>query len=221
MKQLKYNLSTADESAEIYIYDAIGQNPWSEGVTPKDVADLMKKFKDVKTITVRINSPGGNAFDGQAIYTMLHTSDKKIAVKIDGLAASAAATIAMAGDDIEIAEGAELMIHRAMGGVFGYAPDLRKEADLLDQVSGDIAGIYAARTGQPLETIMDLMEAETWMNADDAKQAGFVTKVTKAKKVAACFDLAKWNYKHAPMPVEKTQKQIFKERIAALRGQAV
>jgi ATP-dependent Clp protease protease subunit len=198
MKPVRLVLNKAAETADLYIYEAIGADFWGEGVTPQSVADAIKTAKDAKIINVRINSPGGDVFDGQAIYNLLNTSGKRIVVHVDGLAASAASVIAMAGDDIFIAAGADLMIHRAWGMEIGFSEELRKTADLLDQLSDQISDIYAARTGLSKEEVSDLMQEETWMTAEKAVDLGFATAVTAAKKAAASVDPGRFKYKNIP-----------------------
>jgi ATP-dependent Clp protease, protease subunit len=220
--KLKWNLSKDEAEGELLVYDTIGTMFGYDGVGPKDIADALKKMKNAKVVNVRINSPGGNVYDGMAIYSLLNQAKQKIVEKVDGLAASAASVIAMAGDDIEMAAGSQMMIHRAMMGVMGYSDDLRKEADLLDKTSSQIAEVYANRTGQPVAKVLDMMQAETWMTPEEACQLGFANSVVEAKRMAACFDLLKWNYKHPPKLAaiipNTAVRDAYKAKIAALKG---
>ncbi|MEI9804084.1 MAG: head maturation protease, ClpP-related [Pseudolabrys sp.] len=178
-------IARADETAELYIYGAIGGDWFGEGITAKQVADDLKALGKVKSIDVRINSEGGNVFDGKAIYSLLVENKADINVKIDGLAASAASFIAMAGNKIEIAEGAFVMIHDAYGVSFGRAEDMRKYADLLDTVNETIREVYSARTKQTDKQINTWMKDETWFTAKEAVANGFADKMTENLKVAA------------------------------------
>lgn len=161
-------------TAEIFIYDVIGG--WFYGVDAaslvRDLADL-----DVDEITVRVNSPGGAAFDGIAIMNALHRHKARIIATVDGLAASAASVIIQAADEVVMGRGSELMIHDASNYAWGNAADLRNEADSLDKLSGAIAGIYAERAGGTPEEWRTAMLAETWYTAEEAVTAGLADRV--------------------------------------------
>lgn len=176
----------AADAGEIYLYGDIGGGGWfSSGISADQFRRDLKALGDVKTIDLRINSDGGDVFDGQAMYSLLVAHPAQITVHVDGLAASAASFVAMAGNNIRIAEGAFMMIHDAWGLGVGNAADLRKTADLLDAVTGVIADVYAARTGRDVAGIRELMAAETWMNGAEAVKAGFADVVVENLKVAA------------------------------------
>lgn len=170
-------IARSKDRGEIYIYGGIGQSMWGEGVSAKMFADDLKKLGAVTTIDVRINSEGGDVFDGKAIYTLLNEHPARIVVHIDGLAASAASFIAMAGDEIQISEGAFVMIHEAAGGCFGRAKDMVAYADLLEAANASIVDTYVARTKNDADTIKKWMADETWMNGKEAKERGFADKV--------------------------------------------
>lgn len=153
--------------AEVFIYDEIGG--W--GVLAADfVRDL--QAIDASTVNVRISSPGGSVFEALAIYASLKNFEAKINCIIDGLCASAATVIAMAGDEITTAPGSMWMVHDALGAVYGNAADMQQMADLLDKTSQNIADIYAARAGGTADGWRATMQAETWYNADEAVAAG-------------------------------------------------
>lgn len=171
----------ADASGEILLYDVIGADWFGEGVSAKAFADAVIALGDVKTLTVRINSPGGSVFDGQAIYTTLTKHPAKKIVEIDGLAASAASFVAMAGDEIRMAEIGSFMIHLAMGFTIGNRLDHEKEAAVLSHLDQTIAATYAARTGKDAAYFLDLMGKETWMSAEEAKSHGLITAILPAK----------------------------------------
>lgn len=180
------------ETLEIDVYDIIGDSWYYDSVSAKSVRALLKANKTASTIKLRINSEGGDVFDGWAIYNLLCEHPARVEADIDALAASSASVVAMAADEIRIASNAFVMIHNAWGGYRGEADDLRRWADVLEKMSGQAADIYTARTGQAREKIVELMNAETWMTAAEAKALGFVDKVmplktasTGAKKAAA------------------------------------
>ena len=198
--------------AEILIYDEIDPF-WGTGA--KEFAAGLKELGEVTTIHVRINSPGGDVFDGVAIYNLLAQHAAKVIVHVDGLAASIASVIAMAGDEIHLAENALMMIHDPWGSIGGSATEMRAMADLLDTVAATIVTTYAARTGRDAEDIRALMAAETWMDAAEALDQGFADLVTEAKRMAAKFDPKAFGFKNTPddasgppAPPEETTGQV-------------
>lgn len=197
-------IRAAKDDAEIMIYDTIGQDFWGDGVTAKGFDKELKALGGPKKITVRINSGGGDVFDGVAIYNTLARHSARKVVHVDGLAASAASVIAMAGDEIRMGHGTFLMIHNAWSFAIGNAAEMRRAADLLDSVSGQLASIYVQRTGKPVAKVKAMMDAETWMDADTAIAEGFAdARSGDSVMMAASIDLAR-----------------FRNLPAALRGQA-
>lgn len=172
------------DRGEIYLYGAIGADWFGDGISAKVFADDLKKLGAVSTIDVRINSEGGDVFAGKAMYSLLKEHKAKVIVHVDGLAASAASFIAMAGDEIEIDEGAFVMIHDAYGGARGRAKDLRDYADLLDSVNATIVDTYVARTKNDAATIKKWMDEETWMAGKDAVARGFADRLSGGKAKA-------------------------------------
>ena len=156
-----------------------GKSLFGEGATPAMVADALKG--DFKNVEVHLNSPGGDAFAGVSIYNLLKNSSKPVNVIVDGMAASAASIVAMAGDTITMATGSVMMIHEAMSMAFGNAGDMTKMADTLATVTSGIADIYVAKTGLPKEDILQMQNVETWLTADEAVAKGFATTVSKDK----------------------------------------
>ena len=193
----------AGQVAKVYIYDEIG---WF-GVTADDFV------KDLNAVTageieLHLNSPGGDAFQGIAIYNALRNHQAKITVRVDGLAASAASFIAQAGERVVIEKTAQMMIHDAAGLVIGNASDMREMADLLDKMSDNIASIYADRSGGGLGMWRDRMRAESWYSADEAVKAGLADEVAGGDESRQApdnkWDLSIFNYagrEHAPAPV--------------------
>lgn len=181
-----YRVIAAAGAATIYIYGPIGATMWSDdGVTAGRFRQDLAALGTVNKIDVRINSEGGDVFEGQAIYTLLVQHKATVNVFIDGLAASAASFIAMAGNTINIAEGAMIMIHNAAAFCCGGADDMRRMADLLETVNGAIQSIYAARTNNSIADLKAWMDAETWMAGPDAVARGFADKIVPNLAVAA------------------------------------
>lgn len=205
------------DQAEILIYDEIGASFWGEGVSAKQfVKDLAGL--EASQITVRINSAGGDVFDGLAIYNALRRHDASIVTQIDSLAASIASIIALAGEDVRMADNAFFMIHDPSGIEWGTAEDMRKMADLLDKVGGSLANVYADKTGKPVAEIQDWMKAETWFDGEEAKAAGFVDALFKGKKIEARADLSAFH--RIPEALRPSQEPEPHEPPAAAGGPA-
>lgn len=190
------------DQADILIYGEIGGGWFSdpeETVTAKGFAADLKALGKVKNLNIYINSPGGAVFEGQAIYSQLkrHTAHKT--VHIDGLAASIASVIAMAGDTVIMPDNALMMIHRACGICVGDAGDLRKVADALEKAEAGIIAAYAQKTGKPFDELLALMAEETWMTAADALALGFADQAAPAIPMTACATPeALARFKHPP-----------------------
>ncbi len=181
------------DNTDVFVYDEIG---WF-GVGAKE---FMAELVDIDTdkITLHLNSPGGEVFDGMAIYSTLRQHPATVHVIIDSLAASIASVIAMAGDTIEIAPSAMMMVHDGLGLAVGNAGDHREMADLLDKVSDNIAGVYAARTGGTSAEWRSTMISEKWFTATEAVEAGLADSIldldaattNEPAEVAADFDIS-------------------------------
>jgi ATP-dependent Clp protease protease subunit len=169
------------EYGELYIYDAIGGG-WFGGVGAQDVATALAAFKanGVKKLDIYINSPGGDVFDGVAIYNLIHRFDGEKTCVVDGLAASAASLVAMSAPKIHMAANSMMMIHDPWGGVIGNSADMRKTADELDKITDVLVSTYATRTKGDAKEIRTWMAEETWMTADEAKGRGFCDVVLAA-----------------------------------------
>lgn len=188
-----FRMAAKDGVGEIFIYDDIGSGFFSDGVTPKSFAEDLKALGAVRTLNIFINSPGGSVFDGVSIYNQLKRHSARKNVFIDGIAASIASVIAMAGDEISIAANGFMMIHEPWSCACGNASDLRRTADQLDKINDSIIDTYAARTPTPENVIAEMMEAETWMNAQEAVEHGFADQITEEVAIAAHFDLGQFN----------------------------
>lgn len=183
----------ADAAAEVLLYDEIGA--WGTSA-----ADFAKELKDVKAseITLRLNSPGGEVFDGLAIYAALKRHPAEITVHVDGLAASIASVIAMAGDKVIIDRHAQMMIHEAHAIAVGNTKDMTAMARLLDEYSDNIASIYAERAGGDVAAWRDRMRGESWFSAKEAVTAGLADEVAKGpaprEMTASTWDLSIFNF---------------------------
>lgn len=176
------------KEADLYIYGDIGESFWTETVTAKQFVKDLKELGDVSQLNIFINSGGGNVFDGMAIYSALKRHNANKTVYIDGLAASIASVIAMAGDKILMPKNGLMMIHKASAGQYGNATEFRKLADTLDVVDGTISETYESKTEKTKDEILNLMDVETWMSADKALEDGFINEIENEKKVAASLD---------------------------------
>lgn len=168
----------ADDEAEVMLYDEVGG--WFGATADEFIADL--KGVTAKNLRVRVNSPGGSVFEGIAIANALRAHPANVTVQVDGIAASIASVIAMAGDRVEMAPNTMMMIHDASGLCMGNASDMEEMAELLDLISDNIADAYAAKAGGTRDEWRDLMRAETWFLPDDAVKAGLADEATKTPK---------------------------------------
>lgn len=168
-----------DDTGDLYIYELIGGGFWSSGITAKQVTEALDKMKDIKTLNVYINSEGGDVFEGKAIYNAIKRHSARKVVHVDGIAASAATLVAMAGDEIRTAANATWMIHEVWTVAMGNASELRAAADVLEKENGSLADTYVRRTGNSAEQVREWMAAETWMNAQEALDRKFTDKITE------------------------------------------
>ena len=218
-----YRIEAKAEKAEIWIYEYIGEDFWTGGgVTAKNFQKDLDAIK-AKQIDLHINSPGGDVFDGVTIYNLLKQHPATITTYIDGLAASIASVIALAGDKVYMAENALYMIHNPWGFAMGDANDMRKTADVLDKIRSSMLTTYISASGKPEEEIIPLLDAETWMDAEEAKAFGFVDEVTEKMDLAACSKflptMAKLKFKHVPqafsgakeLPAEKELERALRD----------
>lgn len=199
----------ASDTTTVYIYDEIGF--WGT-----DASTFVNQLKDIKSknIDLRLNSPGGEIFDGIAIYNALKMHPANVTVYVDALAASAASFIAQAGDKIVMTRPATMMIHDGIGLVYGNSKDMYDTGDLLDKLSNTVADIYDLRAGGGQETWRNLMREETWYNAQEAVAAGLADEVLEEESDAPenKFDLMRvFNYsgrEEAPSP-ETVRLRVF------------
>lgn len=203
----------ASTSAEVYIYDVI--DSWW-GVNAGDFVRELQDL-DVETINLRVNSPGGSVYDGVAIMNALRRHPAKVVATVDGLAASAASFIIQAADEVVMGKNTELMIHDASAICWGNAKDMADTAEILDRLSGTIAGIYAERAGGTPDEWREAMLAETWYSAEEAVKAGLADRVDAGKEKSTDndeatnrFDLSVFAHagrRNAPAPAVNTSHE--------------
>jgi len=189
---IRAQAQTQAVGAEVLIYDEIG----AYGVSAKGFLAELGALPDATPLALRINSPGGSVFDAVAIYNAIKRHSGTVTVWIDGIAASAASYIAMAGDEVVMPENAFLMIHDPAGMVMGTAVEMRAMAEALDKIKGSLLQGYAAKSGRSPEEIAPLMAAETWLDAKDALDLGFVDRIAEPVRIAARFDVGR--FRNAP-----------------------
>jgi ATP-dependent Clp endopeptidase proteolytic subunit ClpP len=188
MKGQWYNIQNkASETADIYIFDEIGMY----GVTAQDFIGEIKELKNTP-INLRINSLGGDVFNGMAIYNVIKKREAKTTVYIEGIAASIATIIALGADEVVMSENSLFMIHNAWGGTMGDAKDMRKSAETLEKISTELTEIYMKKTGLSYDVVSNMMDEETWLNSEEAYELGFVDTISDAIKIAAKYDVSKF-----------------------------
>lgn len=194
---------TQGEAAHVYLYDVI--DAWF-GVSAQMMVDALKSASG-KTVHLHINSPGGDVFESVAMASAISAHDGDVIVSIDGVAASAATRVALAGKEIRIADSGLLMIHNSWTIAWGNAEEIRKTADLLDKVDSGIVADYTRKTGASEQQVRDWMAAETWFNAQEALDNKFVDAIDSTTQAAA----NKWDlsaYQNAPKQPERPAEAV-------------
>lgn len=193
-----------ETSADLYFYGDIVSSSWDsmwedDAMCPQDVTDFLKDIENTENLNIYINSGGGSVFGGIAIYNLLKRHQGNKTVHIDGLAASIASIIAMAGDKIILPSNAQLMIHKPLCGIGGNADDLRKTADILDQCQKSITAIYMenVKDGVTEEQITQLINNETWFVGAEATEY-FNIEIEKQAELVACTSEYFDKYKNTP-----------------------
>ncbi|HAH2408152.1 TPA: Clp protease ClpP [Escherichia coli] len=175
--------AAATDDNSISVFDVIGQDYWGEGITAKLIAGALRAMNGAD-VTVNINSPGGDMFEGLAIYNLLREYEGHVTVKVLGIAASAASIIAMAGDDIQIGRGAFLMIHNCWVYAMGNRHDFAELAQSLEPFDTAMADIYAARSGLDIAAVQKLMDGESYIGGSDAVAKGLADSLLSADAVS-------------------------------------
>ncbi|MEN6567191.1 MAG: head maturation protease, ClpP-related [Veillonellales bacterium] len=183
----QFKQSADDESVgELLLYGEIADSSWwGDEVTPKQFKADLDALGDISTLNIYINSPGGDCFAGQAIYSMLKRCKATKNVYIDGLAASMASVVACAGDKVIMPINAMMMIHNPWTIAIGNANDFRNMADTMDKIGESSIAVYTAKSGMKNKDVKQLMDDETWMSAQDALDMGFCDQIEEAVQVAA------------------------------------
>ncbi len=188
MTEKWYNIQNkAGKPADVYIFDEIG----TYGITAQEFITDIKDLKDTP-INLRINSLGGDVFDGMAMYNVIKRREAKTTVYIEGIAASIATIISLGADEVVMAENSLFMIHNAWGGTMGEAKDMRKTAETLEKITGELTDIYRKKTGLSYDALAEMMDEETWLNANEALEMGFIDTISDSIKVAAKYDVSKF-----------------------------
>jgi len=213
------NIVYNESAASLYIYDVI-DSFW--GVSAKEVAKVIDSLAEVETLNVYINSPGGDVFEGRAIMAAIQRFKGNTIAHIDSLCASAATSIALACNEVQMTDGAMFMIHNASGLVWGDKNDMRETANLLEKIEVAIVNDYVAKTGKENQEIIDLMNAETWYTAQEALDNGFIDAIKdnpSNNKPKNAWNLSAYN--NAPKIESKkelTEVQIEEQKPAQEAG---
>lgn len=198
--------ASADDQAEILVYDVIG---WPYN----DAGDLVRYINGLKgkDILVRLNTPGGDVFDGMAIFNSLANHKGKVTIRIEALAASMGSVLAMAGKEIQAYSNTMMMIHDPWTYMAGNQYELREMADLLEKISGNMLDVYTGRSKVGKREMKEIMKAETWYTAKEAKEKGFINTILETGKATkAQFDLTM--YTNAPDGICSIEGRDLTER---------
>lgn len=184
-----WNMKRANKTGEIYIYGDIVSYKWDDSdVTAKSFKDDLDALGDIDTLNIYINSAGGSVFQGQAIYSILKRHKAHKNVYIDGIAASIASVIAMAGDAIFMPKNAMVMIHRPWTIAIGNVDDMLAAAEALEKIGIAIKATYMERFKESEDKLQELLDAETWLTADECLEYGLCDEVTGEKQIAASLN---------------------------------
>jgi len=189
-----YSIDIKPEAAELSVFDEIG----GMGVSVQIFKEQFDAVRNAKEIRLFLNSPGGSVTEGMAFYNLLAGVRDRLTVEVIGVAASMASVVALAGHELVMDEGTYLMIHNPWTVTWGDSDQLRKDADTLDKMRGELIAIYSAHSNKTDKEIGEIMDAETWLTASEAKDAGFATEVRESIKAAALYDVSRIGFKHAP-----------------------
>lgn len=198
----------------LYLYDTIvgsdADAEWFGGISPMAFVNELNSMTS-PVIHLRINSPGGDVFGGKAIETAIRAHPAKVIGHVDGLAASAASVVAMACDELEVSQGAMVMIHNAWTVALGNANDLISVAALLEKIDGTLADTYAAKAGGESAEWKSRMEKETWFTAQEAVEVGLADRVFE-QVVSAAWDVSAYDNAPASPSAEATKNSGERER---------
>ncbi len=207
-----FGISALNGAAEITIFAEIGG---PAGVTAENINSALAQYRQ-QPITLKINSYGGDAYEGVSIYNLLRAHPQPVTAQVLGIAASAASIIAMAADRIEMARNSQMMIHQAWMVAVGNAALFREAADMLDKLDAAIASTYAARSGMPIDQVAAMMAGETFMSAEDAIDMGFADGLVEADAAPAPSALVDTN-PQSKRDLEARLRQIGFSKSAAVK----
>lgn len=192
---------TSGDTLEMRMYGPIGGSMFDGGISAERVSEALDQAQGCSHILLRLSSPGGAAFDGMAIRAMLSAHPAKVTCEVEGLAASAASIVAMGADVIKMHEGSAMMVHRASTFTGGDVAEHQKAINALTALDEGMAAVYAARSGASKDDCVHMMEAETWLTAEQAvakKLADVVVPAKKSSGAPTAFDLKPFGYRNAP-----------------------
>lgn len=212
-----YKITAKANKAKILIYEQIGEDFFGEGVSAKKFVNELDGL-NVSSIDLHINSPGGSVFDGTSIYNALVSHDAVVNVTVDGIAASIASVIAMAGDTIEMPENSLLMIHDPSALVMGTAKDMEKMAETLGKIKGGMIKAYQTKIAMDDDEISEMMSNETWLTANEAAELGIIDKTSEPVEISAQFQ-ALTNFKNVPKGLKKAW--VFKGQKFTPSGETI
>lgn len=216
-----WNMYVKNDIGQIDLYGEISDVTWwGDEVTPAQFKADLGDLGDVANLDIHINSGGGDVFAGFTIYNILARHKAHKTVYIDGLAASIASLIAMAGDEIKMPANSMMMIHNAWAAIAGNAQELRDMADELEKVDGLLRNTYVSKTGLDEAEIADMMANETWFTAEEALEKGFATEVEEAVKIAASLD-KKFIDRYQHVPEALTEEHTFMDNSITLTSSTV
>lgn len=195
-----WSMNKANNAGELYIYGDIVSYKWDDSdITAKSFKDDLDAMGDIDTLNIYINSPGGNVFQGQAIYSILKRHKAHKNVYVDGIAASIASVIAMAGDAIFVPKNGMMMIHRPWTFAIGNMDDMLAAAESLEKIGISIKATYMERFKESEDKLQELLDAETWLTADECLEYGLCDEITEEKQIAASLNSEVLsNYRNVP-----------------------
>ncbi len=218
-KKLSVNMKANSKIAEIIVYGDIGASWFGDSISAKSFSDELAALpKDTEEIHVRINSGGGDVFDGLTIYNRLKQHKAKVTVYIDGLAASIASIIALAGDSVIMGEGAMFMIHKPWTIAYGNSNDFDETSRRLLEVEDQLVNIYLRRSSLTREEVKSMLKAETWMDAQEAKKHGFVDELQEDEFPIAASTLDKVWIAKAPKRLASSLEGDVRKEADALQA---
>lgn len=205
---------------EMTLYGVVGESYWEEGVSAKDFQSELNEIpKDTTEIHLRINSPGGSVFDGMTIHNLLKQHSAKVIAYVDGIAASIASVIMLAADEVVIGEGAMVMIHKPLTGVYGNSEQLDRTIMILDKIEDQMTRIYMRKTGLSSAEVAKLLSEETYLTSDEAVEMSIVDRKTEDTEelyvAASMLDNAHWIKNQPKM---KTEQDLMKQKISAFKN---